>query len=71
MPTRLKFSYNNHRGELHVYVVRPARIEFDNAGMHPGRWVLHAIVCEQDGEPISKVRSFKLAELMDVEEIES
>lgn len=60
----LRFGYTNHRGEGHVYLVRPVELTRPDAW-----WSLDADVIERDGAPRPGRRTFKIAGLRDVEDV--
>lgn len=70
--TRLKFKYVNHRDEGHEYVVAPVSLTFEMIQLvdpEEAHWLLNGQVMERDGKPVSKVRSFIMTKMRDVEEV--
>jgi hypothetical protein len=67
-PTRLFFSYINHRGELHSYLVEPIVLGFGPCQCFPEDpdrpvWHIRASVIERDHEPRPGERSFALIKM--------
>lgn len=67
-PTRLSFSYINHRGDLHSYLVEPIAMEFGPCQCFPEDpdrpvWHIRANVIERDHEPRPGERSFALVKM--------
>jgi hypothetical protein len=67
-PTRLSFSYINHRGELHSYLVEPIELDFGPCQCFPDDpdrpvWHIRANVIERDHEPRPGERSFALIKM--------
>lgn len=67
----IRFNYTNWREEDHEYVVEPESVS-RGKGEH---WYLHATIVTRDGNPRPEIdgnrrRSFELARLEDIEEVE-
>lgn len=68
--TRLKFSYTNHRGKDHEYLVQPMNLVHQQLyGSTEFAWCMKALVIKRDGENRPGYRDFKLTGLRDVEEV--
>lgn len=70
----LQFTYINHRGDTHEYLVIPVSVEFTDNKLnyaHPYKlsWNLKAFVLERSGEPRNVIRTFSLIRIKNPREI--